>query len=262
MIEDIHGSNDVEETIQFLAQSPNRVAILEELNAKGTGDRYALEDEVDATRRTILRTLNELEERGYVVEVDDGYRLSALGSHIYDRYRAFVDSITFDPDLAVFLGQIPEDLVSFPLDHLADSTVVLAGGGSAYAPLDRLLQLRSGAAEIRELAPGVEHRSIHQIADRIAESGDFSMEIVIPEAVFETAETNEDYADLHATIYDSDQVDFHTVPDDVELAVCIADGTVALGIESENGHAGGVCVTDDSVVVDWAHEFIDTYIAQ
>lgn len=52
------------DVVRFLSQSDNRVAILAALAEDGAMDRYELESTVDATRRTVLRTLNRLAERG------------------------------------------------------------------------------------------------------------------------------------------------------------------------------------------------------
>ncbi|WP_136687522.1 helix-turn-helix transcriptional regulator [Halorhabdus amylolytica] len=248
------------ESVQFLAQSRNRVAILGELDDGTARDRYDLEEAIDATRRTILRTLDDLVEYGFVQETDDGYRRSALGGGVYRQYTAFVENVTFEDDLATFLCDVPDDAFPFSVDRLEDSEVTVVTDGSSYAPLDRLLDVRSTASEIRDLAPAVERRSVEQLAGRIEAGEDFSVEIVLSEAAVRAANSNGQYAPVHETTVTADAVDMFVATDEFEIGMCIADGKVAIGTPGRDGHLRALCVTDDPVVLEWAHEYIDEHL--
>jgi predicted transcriptional regulator len=245
------------ESIQFLTQSPNRVAILEELNERGVADRYELEAAVDATRRTILRALTDLAECGYVQETADGYRLTALGGRVYRQFCEFVDGVSFDDDLEAFLSFVSDGTFPFAVDHLEDSEVTVVTDGGSYAPLDRLLALRAEATTIRELAPAVERQSIEQLAGRISDDEALSVTMGLSEAALETATTNEQYTDLHETVSEADAVDILVVPDGFDVGLCIADETVAIGVAGVEAHLRALCITDDPVVREWATEYFE-----
>jgi len=245
------------ESVQFLAQSPNRVAILGALDDGSVKDRYDLEGSIEATRRTVLRTLGDLVEYGFVQERNDGYRRSTLGGRVYREYKAFVENVTFEDELATFLSDVPDDLFSFPVDRFEDSEVTVATAGGSYAPLDRLLDLRADATRIRDLAPAVERRSVRQLADRIEDGVDVSVEIVLSETALEAASTDQQYAPVHETTVTADAVDMFVAPGEFEIGMCIADRTVAIGTPGPNDHVRALCVTDDPVVLEWAHDYVD-----
>jgi len=248
------------DAVQYLTQSSNRVAILGELDDGSVQDRYDLEASVDATRRTILRTLDDLAEYGFVEETADGYCRTALGGWVYRQYTAFVESVRFEDDLATFLSDVPDDMFPFPVDRLADSEVTVASDGSSYAPLDRLLALRANASTIRDLAPAVERRSAEQLARRVEDGEDFSAEIVLTEAAARAASGNDQYAPAHERTLDVDPVDMLVASGDLELGICIADETVALGAGGHNDQLQALCVTDDPVVLEWAHDYVDEWL--
>lgn len=249
-----------QESVQFLAQSPNRVAILDELDDGSVKDRYDLEEAVDATRRTILRTLDVLLEYGFIQETDDGYRRSALGGRVYREYTAFVDNVAFEDDLTTFLSDVPDDVFPFSVDRLKDSEVTVVTTGGSYAPLDRLLDLRANATRIRDLAPAVERRSVEQIAGRIEDGEDFSVEIILSPAAARAANSDGQYAPVHEATVTADGVDMFVAQSEFEIGMCIADETVAIGTMGQNSHLRALCVTGDPVVREWAHDYIDDYL--
>lgn len=246
---------------EFLAQSENRVTVLRELAANGRMDRYELEDGIDVTRRTILRTVNALEERGYVDETDAGIGLTALGEYIIEHYDAFLDRVTMEPSVEQFMASLPADSLDVDVDRLRAGEVTAAAPGSPYAPLDRSLELRAQASEIRELAPGIERRSVEQLADRVETDEDVNVEIVITEDVLAAAEEAAPYTDAHETVLAADAVDMAVHPGPFEVALGVADDVVFVVAEGADGQPNAILETDDAKVRQWAEGVIDRYQA-
>ena len=247
--------------IEFLCQSQNRVTVLSELAERGRLDRYELEAALDATRRTLLRTVTALEERGFVDESDEGIGLTALGEHVIQHYQTFVEEVALAPSVEEFLASIPAESLDVDVERLRSGTVTAAAPGSPYAPLDRTLELRADASKIRELAPGIERRSVEQIAERVESDDDVSMEIVITEDVLEAAEEATPYTDAHETVLAADAVDMAVHPGSFEIALGIADDVVFVVAEGADGQPNAILETDDSKVRNWAADVIDRYQA-
>ncbi|MFB6140366.1 MAG: helix-turn-helix transcriptional regulator [Halosimplex sp.] len=258
------GHDETEETprevLAFLAQSENRVDVLDALADGEPRDRYDLEGAVDASRRTVLRVANELLERGYVRETDDGYRLTALGESVYDRYAAAADGIGALSSAAAVLSAVPAGVVDFDPARLADAEVTAAAPGDPFAPLDRMLELRRGASRVRELAPGVERRSVEQLADRVEADEAVDVEIVLTPASLETAESRDQYAPAHEVVASADAVALYLTPEPFALPVTVADETVALVADGAEGRPDAVLETDDPVVREWAESYVDRFV--
>lgn len=245
--------------VEFLCQSENRVAVLRALADGGRQDRYALEECVDATRRTILRTVNALAERGFVEETDEGIGLTALGRHVVTHYERLIDELALEPDVEGFLAAVPADAIDVDLERLRTGEVTAAAPGSPFAPLDRSLELRADASEIRELAPGIERRSVEQLAERVTEDDDLTVEIVVTEDVLAAVDDGAPYGDAHETVLAADAVDMAVHPGPFEVAVGIADEVVFLVAENGDGQPSAILESDDPVVRQWATAVVDRY---
>lgn len=248
--------------IEFLCQSPNRGAVLRALADGGRQDRYALEERVDATRRTILRTVNALTERGFVEETEEGIGLTALGRHVVTHYERLVDELALEPDVEAFLSAVPADAIDVDVERLRTGEVTSAAPGSPYAPLDRTLELRADASEIRELAPGIERRSVEQLAERVTADDDLTVEIVVTEDVLAAADEGAPYGDAHETVLAADAVDMAVHPGPFEIAVGIADEVVFVVAEDGEGQPSAILETDDPRVREWATAVVDRYRAE
>ncbi|MFB6123154.1 MAG: helix-turn-helix transcriptional regulator [Haloferacaceae archaeon] len=249
---------DVTDELAFLAQSRNRHEALSALRTTAPLDRYDLEDRLDASRRTVIRTLDALADRGYVTDSDGEYRLTAYGSFLAARFAEFADDVRTVDRLAPFLSHVSADAFDLDPRHLADADVYVADAGSPYALLDRTLQLRREATRIREVAPAVEKKSVEQLARRVRNGDDVDVQVVLPESAAEAATSSPDYREDHLTALRSDDVEMYVVPDSVGTFVGVLDDTVAIAT-AKAGRPHALVVTTDDAAVAWAEETFARY---
>lgn len=76
-----------EDELEFLLRSRNRTELLLALEETQPLDRYDLEQQLDASRRTVTRALGTLSERGYIRETDRRYSLTVFGASVAASYR-------------------------------------------------------------------------------------------------------------------------------------------------------------------------------
>ena len=62
--------SNVADSLAFLSQSTNRAEVLQLLQEEDGLDRYDIEEQVEASRRTVIRALDALTEHGYVEDGD------------------------------------------------------------------------------------------------------------------------------------------------------------------------------------------------
>jgi predicted transcriptional regulator len=244
------------ELMQFVSASPNRLSALRALDEGGPRDRYELEDELDASRRTVTRTMESLEEYGFVSRGPDGYRLTQLGSFLASTVEASLSRLELADRLSPFFRHVPEGVVDVDLEGFADADVVVADDASPYLLLERVLELRAGASRIRELAPGVERRSIEQLAERARSAEPIDVDVVLDEGALAAAESAPPYESFHKELLASDEIDVYRGPDSAPLYAATMDD-IAVLIAEADGRPYALVETRNPDVHEWTETYIE-----
>lgn len=250
----------VDAPLELLARSDNRSELLLALDADAPLDRYDLEERLGASRRTVTRALNTLEDRGYIRTEEGGYGLTALGAGLARAYRRYRETASVAARFEPLLREAGATELDFDVEWLRGADLTLATESSPFALLDRSLELRAGASTIREVAPSVEGKSVTQLADRIRAGEDIDVEVVLPVGALEAARSHPDYADEHAVVAESDAVDVYIHPEPVRLFLAVLDETVAVGT-AVDGEPTALAVSEDPDLRAWADRRIDEYRA-
>jgi len=250
--------SDVADSLAFLSQSTNRAEILQLLQEEDGLDRYDIEEQVEASRRTVIRTLDALTEHGYVEDGDGPYRLTAFGSMLADSYQRFAEETELAHELSQFLMHLPDGIFDRDLRCLEDAELITATEGSPYAVLDRTLTIRRQASQIRELSPIIEQKSIAQLAQRIRDGEPVSVEVVLSESAMEASEIHPDHQDDQQLVNQADQTDIYLASTEIPFLLCIADDTVAIGVTNDmRPHA--LVVSANADVKQWAEQTYEAY---
>jgi predicted transcriptional regulator len=251
--------SDVADSLAFLSQSTNRAEVLRLLQDEEGLDRYEIEEQVEASRRTVIRTLDALTEHGYVEDGDGQYRLTAFGSELVDSYQAFAEQAQLAHEFAPFLTHLPDGVFDQGLRCLEDAELITATEGSPYAVLDRTLTIRRQATQIRELSPIIEQKSIAQLAQRIRDNEPISVEVVLSESAMEASEIHPDYQDDQQLINQADQTDIYLASTEIPFLLCIADDTVAIGVTNDMRKPHALVVSTNADVKQWAEQTYEAY---
>lgn len=246
--------------VEFLAGSENRVETLVALRDAGVADQRSIADSVDASRRTVKRTLDALEERGWVVvENSTGpYRITALGELVLDAYLDVTDRLSAADRLGPFLQRIPTD--EFDLDPLTleDAEIIVRGENQPYAPMDRVLEVRRDASTIREVADIIQADSAAQLRERV-ENGELTATVVLEASVLDAVEENDGYAEEFEAALASDGATFYQYEGDVPFVFGLMDDTVVMGVTDDMGIPDAVVVSDTPDVRDWAERRFEAF---
>lgn len=246
--------------VSFLAASENRVDVLVTLRNSGPVDQRTVAEGVDASRRTVKRTLDALEERGWVVEttVNGEYRISALGELVLDAYLDVVDRLSVADRLGPFLERIPADALDIDPLAFADAEVVVREEGKPYAPMDRVLEIRRDASHIREVADIVQADSAQQLRERV-ESGELEAEVVLEAGVLDAVADHDGYAAEFEAALASDGATFYVFEGEVPFVFGLMDETVLLGVTDDMGVPGATVVSDRPEIRAWAVDRFESY---
>lgn len=250
--------SNVADSLAFLSQSSNRAKILQLLQDEEGLGRGEIEDQVEASRRTVIRTLDALTDHGYIEDGEGLYRLTAFGSEIVNSYQAFSEQAQLAHELAPFLRHLPDGVFDHDLRCFENAELITATEGSPYAVLDRALTIRRQATQIRELSPIIEQKSIEQLAQRIRGGEQMSVEVVLSESAIEASEVHPDYRDDQQLVNQADQTDIYLSATEIPFLLCIADDTVAIGVtKGRKPHA--LVVSTNADVKQWAEQTFEAY---
>jgi DNA-binding HxlR family transcriptional regulator len=248
--------------VDYLVGSDNRIAVLRVLRDRGPLSARALETRVDASRRTLKRTLDGMATRGWVVSPDavQGYDLTALGRAVLSGFEAFRARERLAERLRPFLEHAPARAYDVDLDALADATLTVATPDDPYGPIDRLLDLRTGATRLRQCVPFLLTDSVLQLAERVADTPRAATTLVLSE-VGPSSSADPTYRERFEALADSPAVDVRLCPDPIRVAVGLADGHAFFGVMAD-GSPHALLDGDDPALVRWTEAYIADLIAR
>lgn len=245
--------------LDYLVGSPVRVGTLRAFRRDGVLSVRELDDRLSASRRTLKRTLREMRSRGWVRDVGDEYELTALGGTLLAAYEEFRDRERIAERLRPVLERTPAAAVDLDVEALADATVV-DPGDDPTAPMDRLLDLRANATELRECAPYLLYDSVEQMADRVTDERsppDVTLVLGDGDPAMDRFPTG--YREQFEAMADAPSVDIYTHPDDIRFAFGVADDHAFVVGVALDGVDHTLLESDDPAAVDWATRRFEAY---
>ncbi|WP_251341581.1 helix-turn-helix transcriptional regulator [Haloplanus halophilus] len=245
--------------LEYLLGSQTRPQTLTALREAGPLPVRRLEERVSASRRTLKRTLREMESRGWVYPTDGAYGLTALGAELLSAHDRFRERARVARDARPFLERIPASALDLDVDALAEATVIRPDEDTT-APVDRLLDIRDGAAELREVAPFVIRDTVDQLADRVDDDAPPDVTLVLEDAEPTPAEFSRAYCERFDDLLAASSVDVYVTPDDVPFAFGAADGHAFVGSTGRDGMPGALLEGDDPAIVDWVERSMERYL--
>lgn len=245
--------DDAMDDVEFLARSPNRVAVLDALNEEPI-DRRQLQERLDVDRVTLGRILGECEQRGWVT-VDDACSLTVVGRLVADEFADFRRFLAATRDLRSLVGVEPVEDPSFPADRLTAATITTAADGDPYAPIRRFMDLLAASDTLRgydttTIAP----MYVEDIREEILDG--MRTEVVYRPSVI--AQIVGDYREAVAEAVDAGLLSLW-VADDLSCGLAIFDDRVAIGAYAADTGTLDVFVdTDDEAIREWAIDGFQT----
>jgi predicted transcriptional regulator len=251
------------EDIAYLSRSANRIRILDQLTS-GPYSRREMEQFTEASRTTLDRIVNELEERGWAERTVDGdYEATPTGARLVAQLMPFIDSVTAIRQLGEAVAWLPTDELSVGLHHFEDASVRRPEQGDPIETGEYYIELLRDTTELRVLtnlaAPGPVAR---ELRERIV-TGEMTAECVITRDVVDLSCGSSERSARWRDILDGGADVFaHSGP--IPCNMYIFDDTVLIkkGGPKPIDDAYGVPIqSENDAVVSWGHDLIDEYRA-
>lgn len=239
---------------RFLADSPDRLALLERVGEGAGGPRDFAED-LDQSRRSVQRNLAAFAERGWVGKRDGDYHLTTKGEVVAREHREYVaalDAVDANDQLYRYLprGNAPDP------SRLADATVVDAEPDHPQAPVSHYVSAVESAEtdRIRMLSP-VLSRIFHDAhAKRVVEG--VRTDLVLD--ADRVAAAREKNPGEFATVVAVPTFTLYRHPDPIEFGLTVTDDR-ALVLAYDGGQVRACVDATGPAVVDWAREQFERF---
>ena len=171
-------NSDALDIVRFIIRSDTRVAALKRLFDDGAMTRRTLRNELDASRSTVTRTLNALEDRNWIEKQGRTYRLTPLGIAGTRALVEAFESIDIATELAPFLQSFPIAEYDLDLTAFADAELTAATDARPHAPVREHAKPIAEASSYRAILPALIMQGKDEVQKRIA-AGELKTEFVV-----------------------------------------------------------------------------------
>lgn len=246
------------EEIQFLANSANRIGVLDTLT-NGPSTRRELQEETGIPRSTAARVLDEAEARGWVTSEGSQYKITPRGEVMVSEFCAYMETTKGIHHLGKAIEWLPEPVHALDFRYFRDADITLPTEDNPTAPVDRGMELLRAANEFRTLTQNSIPEYMKIISDRVVR-GQLDFEGVIEAAHIQTLRDNPKRA---ATWHDFAHR-MWVVDDPIPINMHIIDETAVIWLCDEN-HAGddviikGLLESEHPSVISWLESLYEEY---
>ncbi|PSP77020.1 hypothetical protein BRC81_11820 [Halobacteriales archaeon QS_1_68_20] len=234
----------------------NRAEILRRL-CDGPAYKRDLVDEMEHSRSTIDRAVDDLEAANLVERRDDGIVATVAGRLALERLRSFRGELDDVVAAEAVLDPLSFD-APIETDAVAGGETILATEPAPYRPLERFHGTLADARRYRALLPALDDpRHVRLLYEHVVTGGRPAELVVAPELL---QALREEFPRRTAAMAESDGFDVH-VGDVPPFALALVDRgdadpatTVAILVFNESGAVHGVLLNETPAAVRWAED--------
>lgn len=247
--------------VAFLARSASRVRVLA-ATAERPRTRHELRELTGASRVTVNRVADDLEDRGWIVREDGRCEATPQGAYVAGEFTRVLDDIETLDHLGEHVSWIPVERFDFDLRELRDAVVITPTWDDFAAYTRRLVELVADSTAIGAIATGL-HREFVQALGEATVGGGLDLELVYPPEVIDAIRAEPDLCRLlgdaidtgSAAIYRYHGADPLLMVAIHELADPREDVVLLCGQHEEDAPPGTI-QTSNARVRTWAESYV------
>jgi predicted transcriptional regulator len=243
-----------DDAARFLADSPDRLALLDRLRA-GSAGPATLAADLDVARRSVQRNLAAFADRGWV-ERGDGYRLTTVGDLVAQAHAAYLDRLARIETYTPLLRHLAPDDAPAP-ELLKGADLVVASPENPQAPVQAYVDHLKGydGDRVRMCSP-VLSRIFHEAHASLAVRG-VHTELVLSRA---TADRARDLNPLEfEAVLRVGVLDLYAHPDSVPFGLTVGDDRLLLAAYDDEGHLEACLSSSNPALVAWGESRFEAY---
>jgi len=243
--------------IEFLARSPNRIAVLAAL-VEEPQDRQALAAGVDVSQPTLGRILRDLSERKWVEANDGEYSATATGELVATGITDLRERLAAESHLRDVVEWLPTDAIDVDLTHFADATITTPTQTRPNAPIRRMLDLLRETDRALLLSHAFNEQKLRLIHDRTVD-GDLTTRGVFAADAIDALAGTPELRELLGDIVDTPGAEIRVSTEEIPVAVEVTDARTHLLLRNGEGIVRASLDTADPTVREWAEHLHAQY---
>lgn len=248
--------NDINEELQFLAQSEIRLKILDELNKKPNNAR-GLVKQTKINYSSVSSNLNKLEKRKHIKKIKNKYCVNPMTEIYFKTLLEFKKSIELIQNYDSFwdkhnINRLTLDSIR-NINDLTDSKLIETTPLDIYKTHNTIKKQLVESDNVKAIFPYM-HPEYPKIIEKILEN-EGTIELIIPKSIFKGILTSID-ADIRKKSIKNEKLKVHIIDDDLDLYLTICDETMSLGLFKNDGSfdQNRILISNTQKSHDWAEE--------
>ncbi|AFZ74378.1 helix-turn-helix transcriptional regulator [Natronobacterium gregoryi] len=243
------------ETLATLTRSPVRLRVLEHLLERGAGTASDIAPHVDASRRTVSRSLSALDEQRLATSKGQTYRVTTYAELVADDIFSLLERLERGHEFATFLEVFPTEEFGFTASDIAtvDGTTTCRRSADPHAPVSHVIDALDDTRRVRVLAPIASPLYVRPLVARVRDGATVDA-VVDADAYNSFCSKLRGGVRVAATLADVSLA----VHDDVSFGLLECDKRVVLGAY-DDGVLQATFETDDEGVRDASRDVYDRY---
>lgn len=246
------------EEIQFLANSANRVRVLNRLTT-GPASRRELEEETGVARSTTARILNEAEDQGWVASTGSEYQITSAGEVLVSEFSTYVETVEGVRHLGEAIDWLPDPIHELDFRYFRHADITTPTEDNPTAMFDRGLERIRTADKYRGLTQNSIPEYMKTIRDRVNRD-QLDFQGIIEASFLEELRDDPDRAARWHDIAHGMWLYNGQIPINMHLI----DGKVLVWLCDENGAGDdivmrGLLESEHPAVVSWAETLYEEY---
>lgn len=248
------------DSIQFLANSANRIQVLEALTS-GAASRRELQETTGVARSTAARVLDDAEDRGWVRSEGSSYRITQLGEAMVTEFRQYLAATEGIHHLGPAIDWLPEPARDLDFRYFREVEITTPTDANPTAHFDRAMEYLRETDSYRGLTQNSLPEYMRVVHGRVVE-GQLDFEGVVEASFVDVLAEDPERADIWRDVADRTWLYNGRVP----LNMHIVDRTVLLWLCDENQAGDDVLVkglleSTHPDVVSWAESLYEEHRA-
>ncbi|NHN60875.1 MULTISPECIES: winged helix-turn-helix domain-containing protein [Halorussus] len=248
------------EDIEFLARSATRVQLMDALRREGELSKRELRERMDASRTTVQRNLEALEDRGWVRNSNRAYSLATCGELIAREFTGLRDTVSATERLQPVLKWLDRSELDLDLRLLSEADIVTASEGDPWAMVNRHVKRLREAESVRAILPLTGLHAMEVTRDRVLDDG-ARVEFIGTSNVVDTLQASSDYRKIYDDLMKSERFDLYSTDEETLYYLGILDEIVQIGVD-EDGEPRALLETTDSDVHGWARDSYEAHLTR
>lgn len=249
--------NSALDDIAFLANSENRVAVLNELT-DGPHSKHVLMESTDFSRVTLGRILDDLEDRQWITQRGQVCDITPLGAWVIDEFAAFKETIDAERGIREVFQWFPADGYGFNVRCLADADITSISRADASAPISTLIKQFEPDGRVYCFSFAITSQFL-EACWRAVMDGSVTWEWVFTTEVLEVLRNSPAMARQSREMLESGRADYRLYEDEIPYVVIVSEESVNLRLADSDGAATALIQTDHEQVRSWARTQFDEY---